>query len=285
MSDIIDDMGGGYAILPRIVRKCPQLSDGAKLCYMAIVDYAFNNLFCFPSQQTLADEMGVGIWSVSQYLRELREFGMVRVYQPTTRGGRDVNHYIVMPLREVPNLRREKPELLDRDEQYVDKAGFDALVEKHRQFYKSLNVYTDDKKPPKRSKSTSWVSKVERYNKLASEGKFSEMSANDLCVGFAIKYEEKYGEPYAVNWRTDSQTIKVALLNKGIESEGADELMAQFILNYDRLFKSADYPVPRIVHLKVDWIFRKLMRHIEGLVAAAEFDGQETTEIVGEWDD
>lgn len=277
MSEFIDELGGGYAILPRVIRKNTKLSNGAKLCYMAIVDYSFSSGFCFPSQDTIAEDMNVNRFTVSVLIRELREFGLVRVLQNYQAS----NTYVIVPVGRVDNLWRDEYIEVDREVQYITREQFDALVNEFKSFYSTMNEIAKDKK---KKKSDTFADRVAKYNLLILEERYEEMKSADMCVGFALKFKDVFNEDYVVNWRTDSQTINMMLLKKGITGKDAIDILERFVSAYQSNFYSAEYPRPRIAYLKVDWIFRKLL----GLTIAENESAQQQRrvdemEVVGEW--
>lgn len=54
-----------------------EISKGAKLTYARLCRYAGKNGQCFPKQSTLAKELGCSTRTMSRYLRELRDCGLI----------------------------------------------------------------------------------------------------------------------------------------------------------------------------------------------------------------
>ncbi len=69
----------GFTQVPNLILKSPELSVGAKLAYAMLLSYAWQNDFCFPGQETLADDMGVSKRSVISFIKELSASGHVTV--------------------------------------------------------------------------------------------------------------------------------------------------------------------------------------------------------------
>lgn len=65
--------------IPEGITKVPisQLSHGAKMCYGRLARYAGKNGVCFPGIKTLAREIGVCRRAVDDYLKELKDFGLI----------------------------------------------------------------------------------------------------------------------------------------------------------------------------------------------------------------
>src|SRR5207237_2572216 len=71
----------GFTQVPNHVLVSSQLSPGAKLTYAMLLKYAWQNDFCFPGQERLANEMGVTDRSVRTYLQELQAQKFVIIKQ------------------------------------------------------------------------------------------------------------------------------------------------------------------------------------------------------------
>ena len=61
----------GFTQVPNYVLENSKLSPGAKLAYAMLLKYAWQNSFCFPGQERLAQDMGVSDRSVRTYIKEL----------------------------------------------------------------------------------------------------------------------------------------------------------------------------------------------------------------------
>jgi len=63
----------GFTQVPNHVLRSPSVSPGAKLAYAMLLSYAWQNDFCFPGQDRLANDMGAGVRSVVRYIQELEK--------------------------------------------------------------------------------------------------------------------------------------------------------------------------------------------------------------------
>ena len=70
---------GGFTQVPNVILKSADLSVGAKLAYAMLLSYAWQNDFCFPGQDTLAEDMGSGKRSVVRYIDELERNGFIAI--------------------------------------------------------------------------------------------------------------------------------------------------------------------------------------------------------------
>jgi len=71
----------GYTQVPNHVLVSDRLSPGAKLTYAMLLKYAWQNEYCFPGQERLANDMGVTDRSVRTYLQELERENFVAIKQ------------------------------------------------------------------------------------------------------------------------------------------------------------------------------------------------------------
>ena len=60
-----------FTQIPNTVLKRANLSPGAKLTYIGLLSYAWQQDSCFPGQAALARDIGVGERSVRRYLQDL----------------------------------------------------------------------------------------------------------------------------------------------------------------------------------------------------------------------
>lgn len=63
----------GYTQVPNHVLESAKVSPGAKLSYAMLLKYAWQDDFCFPGQDRLANDMGVTRQSVNSYIKELEK--------------------------------------------------------------------------------------------------------------------------------------------------------------------------------------------------------------------
>ncbi len=101
----------GFTQIPNALLRRTDLTPGGKLTYMGLLSYAWQRDSCFPGQDTLARDIGVGKRSVIRYLQELEEVGLLEIRR---RGLGQTNLYILkrfidtsrsanLAFQEVPN--------------------------------------------------------------------------------------------------------------------------------------------------------------------------------------
>lgn len=69
----------GFTQVPNYVLESKKVSPGAKLAYAMLLKYAWQNDFCFPGQERLAEDMGVGKRSVVRFISELEKESFIEI--------------------------------------------------------------------------------------------------------------------------------------------------------------------------------------------------------------
>ncbi len=102
---IVEDetLAAGFTQIPNGVLRRPDLQPGAKLTYMVLLSYAWQEDSCYPGQDRLAADMGVSERSVVTYLKQLQETGLVTVRR---RGLGLTNVYV---LHRIPGSAKSAP--------------------------------------------------------------------------------------------------------------------------------------------------------------------------------
>ena len=91
---------GGFVLLAGVVLKDLTLSDGAKVTYMLLLDYARQDAACWPGQGTLATARGLKERAIRNHLTELEGRGLITIEQ---RGLRQTNVYWIESVERVYN--------------------------------------------------------------------------------------------------------------------------------------------------------------------------------------
>jgi biotin operon repressor len=71
----------GFTQVPNFLLKSKKLSSGDKLAFAMLLSYAWQNDFCFPGQQRLAEDMGITDRSVRTHLKALESNGLLAIVQ------------------------------------------------------------------------------------------------------------------------------------------------------------------------------------------------------------
>lgn len=100
-------LAGGFAQLPRVVTRAgKRISPMAKITFATLLDYAWQDGFCFPAQERLARDIGTNEKSVRKYLAELQELGMIEVKKQ----GRGLHNVYILN-DDAPVLKEVQKEL------------------------------------------------------------------------------------------------------------------------------------------------------------------------------
>ena len=106
--EIMDEnLRQGFAQVPRPVLRAKGLSVKAKIVYIALLDYAWQQGSCYPGQVRLAEDLSISVDTVQRALAELKKYQLVDWKQ---RGLNQTNVYRLLPLGENPHLFPADPE-------------------------------------------------------------------------------------------------------------------------------------------------------------------------------
>lgn len=97
-------------MVPNWLQCRPEISQGAKLAYARLAQHAGKGGDCFPKQETLAGELGVGERTANEYVRILVKFGLIEKERP---GLGKSNRYFFL---EHPWIYEGQPETSVRQE-------------------------------------------------------------------------------------------------------------------------------------------------------------------------
>ena len=103
----------GFTQVPNFLLKSKALSAGDKMTFAMLLSYAWQNDFCFPGQQRLAEDLGLDERSVRRHLKSLAANGLVAIKQ---RGQGKTNIYEInlRPRRSTAMADRSKSSGPDR---------------------------------------------------------------------------------------------------------------------------------------------------------------------------
>ena len=69
----------GFTQVPNFLLKSKKLSSGDKMAFAMLLSYAWQNDFCFPGQQRLAEDLGLDERSVRRHLKSLEAIGLLAI--------------------------------------------------------------------------------------------------------------------------------------------------------------------------------------------------------------
>jgi DNA-binding transcriptional ArsR family regulator len=70
---------GGFTQVPNFLLKSKKLSAGDKMTFAILLSYAWQNDYCFPGQQRLAQDLGLTDRSVRTHLKSLEASGLLAI--------------------------------------------------------------------------------------------------------------------------------------------------------------------------------------------------------------
>jgi hypothetical protein len=82
----------GFTQVPNFILRHADISIGAKTIYSLLLSYAWHNDLCFPGQDRLAKDVGMGIASVNRFVKELEACSLIEI---TRRGQGKTNFYTI----------------------------------------------------------------------------------------------------------------------------------------------------------------------------------------------
>ncbi len=212
-----------FAPVPNWIMRRPELSQGSKLCYGRLAQYAGKDNECFPKLATLGKELGVSESQVKCYITELKQYNLVQV---TRRGLGMSNTYtltdhIWMHGETVSNLSGKT--------------------------VSNLSLPLDEDKTPKDNNNTSALSPGEFIcddpDKVISYSTFLKRRNKPVALPKVPKFENKpVGEPKSDNIPaelldllpdTPDPKLKKLILEK-YNSEGLEYVRSNIIYSLER---------------------------------------------------
>src|SRR3990172_4985635 len=70
---------GGFTQVPNFLLRSKKLSAGDKMTFAMLLSYAWQNDYCFPGQQRLAQDLGLTDRSVRTHLKSLEANGLLAI--------------------------------------------------------------------------------------------------------------------------------------------------------------------------------------------------------------
>jgi DNA-binding transcriptional ArsR family regulator len=70
---------GGFTQVPNFLLKSKKLSAGDKMTFAMLLSYAWQNDYCFPGQERLAQDLGLTDRSVRTHLKSLEGSGLLAI--------------------------------------------------------------------------------------------------------------------------------------------------------------------------------------------------------------
>jgi hypothetical protein len=157
---IIEDeaLAAGFTQIPNLVLRRADLQPGAKLTYMVLLSYAWQQDHAYPGQDRLAADMGVSERSVITYLKQLQETGLVTIrrrglgltnvyvlHRLTSRSEKSALPEVQEPTAlEVQDLQPKKTQGKKTQSEHFESSKGLSLVDKYDQARLAILPYAED---------------------------------------------------------------------------------------------------------------------------------------------
>lgn len=74
-------LADGFTSMPNTVLYYRGISMGAKATYLVLLSYAWREMRSWPGQEKMAAQLGIGVRTIRNYLKELEAHGIIRIRQ------------------------------------------------------------------------------------------------------------------------------------------------------------------------------------------------------------
>lgn len=107
-------LSSGYGLIPRTIMRDKSISIGAKGLYSYLASFAGSKLVCYPTRDTIMDELKIAKNTFNKYLKELQENGYIIIERNRSNNGTLTNniYHLIHDKRVVDN---SKPRLKNCD--------------------------------------------------------------------------------------------------------------------------------------------------------------------------
>ena len=142
-------MSQGFGVAPRIIMRDKRLSVEAKAIYCYLQSFAGSSEKAFPSRQTMLDELGMSKNRYYKYLRQLTDYGYIKIERIIDENGwKKGNIYVIVANPEVkeviPAADQEDIKPIKADKQKARKKQRSPLYQQLK-IAELIDKYPDDK--------------------------------------------------------------------------------------------------------------------------------------------
>jgi len=250
-----------YTLIPRFILLDDDIGDMAFRVYCLLTDYAFRNVYAFPSIETMAEALNKSMPTIKRGVKELREKGLIRIFREHERA---TNTYVLIPY-EWRNKFQDNGYIKTKEE-------FEKLVADVRAYYEEQGRSTVSSRRSGYSYMKSAKEKLER-------GEF-KFNVNELVAVFKILNQEVRNHVVNTNYKRDIPAIKTIFGDKKEYGEYEFRILLKYVSVYDNLFKSPKYPHPSLWNLGVEWIYDKVKKLVDRDIAEERREDDELSDLV-----
>ena len=242
---------------------------------MNLLNKSYEYVDSFPSIPTLATEIGVSSRTVDRYLKELRKYGLIRIYNAKFQGS---NNYAVIPVEWVDfettyeycdiiiGSLEEFEELKAKIRAYVEQelvdSGFEEPLKKAKKKTKGTN--SDD--------SLNRLDiRLEDVNKKCEDESY-KLNGADCGVLFANEMRKR-GLLSPLDGKVDNAKLKRTF--KDIDNDTTRLLIEVFVRDYEKIVDAWSlnkHPAPSIAGICYTGLFSKLVLYVGKLEERKKHD-------------
>jgi hypothetical protein len=236
------------SMIPNWLQCRREISQGAKLAYARLAQHAGKDCECFPKQETLAVELGVGERTANEYVRTLVKFRLIEMERPGL--GRSNRYYFL----DHPWIYEGQPEAPSRSGQQRRKtsapdpknsSGLEpqessAPVVKENQ----LKGESEKREHTHSNGANGLPQSVEEAVAVARQfGIEEEFASQEYHAKKSVNWKDGYGNPIT-SWREHLQARWPVEQRKRAERRVKGRTPAKRAPQPPRKFKSGDYQQP-----------------------------------------
>lgn len=246
-------------IVPTKLLELNVVSHQAKVLYLHMLSFAYDNVTCYPSLETLAKRMACSDRTIMRYSDELRKYGLIKY----VRGyNRQSSRYVLIPMEWVEE--KEVPE----EEQDLTPTEFERLTKKIKKFYEEQGKKLTTKNKSKTSRVV--MTREALIGKLKEDLKNPDykLTQGDYAYYFAWKLQEIRGELYDPKsakdkGRSDFIALKQMFIDNNLSQELNLKIIEVYIATFKELHESEKFPRPYVKLLRPAFVFNQIKRLAE----------------------
>ena len=236
------------SMIPNWLQRRTEVSQGAKLAYARLAQHAGKDGECFPKQQTLAAELGVGERTANEYVRTLVKFRLIEMERL---GLGMSNRYFFLDhpwiyegQPEVPpgpgQERRESSAPDRKDSSGLERQETSAPNNKENQ----LKGESEKREHTHSNGANGLPQSVEEAVAVARQfGIEEEFASQEYHAKKSVNWKDGYGNPIT-SWREHLQARWPVEQRKRAERRVKGRTLAKRAPQPPREFKSGDYQQP-----------------------------------------
>jgi DnaD/phage-associated family protein len=100
-------LSNGYGLIPRTLMRDKTISIGAKGLYAYLASFAGTKFKCYPTRETILDDLNISRNTFDKYNKELKDYGYIKIERNRSNNGTLTNniYHLIMDKRVVDNSK------------------------------------------------------------------------------------------------------------------------------------------------------------------------------------